>query len=119
MKQIRFGTFETNSSSTHSLVMCTQDEYKAWDRGEVYYVEWLTSEMRNKLGTEYIGKTFIPTEVADAVLQELGIDEEERSEYFKTSDEFFENEYLETFEETYTTPGGETVIAFGVFGYDG
>lgn len=119
MIKIRKGVFETNSSSTHSLVMCSQDEYKAWERGEVYYIEWLTSKMKDKLGAEYIGKTFIPTEVADAVLRELGIDEEERRDYFKTSDEFFDYEYLETFEKTYTTPGGETVVAFGLFGYDG
>lgn len=37
---------------------------------------------------------------------------------FKTIDEFFEDS-LESFEEKYTTPSGETVIAFGVYGYDG
>lgn len=37
MKTIRIGTFETNSSSTHSLTMCMKDEYEAWTRGEIYF----------------------------------------------------------------------------------
>ena len=28
MKQIRKNVFETNSSSTHTLAICTEDEYK-------------------------------------------------------------------------------------------
>lgn len=35
MKQIRIGTFETNSSSTHSLVVCTEEEYNKWLKGEI------------------------------------------------------------------------------------
>lgn len=35
--QIRFGTFETNSSSTHSLVVCTREEYNGWEKGDLLY----------------------------------------------------------------------------------
>lgn len=28
MKQVRRGVFETNSSSTHSITICTEDEYE-------------------------------------------------------------------------------------------
>lgn len=28
--QIRQGVFETNSSSVHSLTMCSSEEYKKW-----------------------------------------------------------------------------------------
>ena len=34
--QIRFGTFETNSSSTHSLVMLNQEEYDRYERDELF-----------------------------------------------------------------------------------
>ena len=34
---IRKGTFETNSSSTHSLTMCTKEEYDKWIIGELFY----------------------------------------------------------------------------------
>ena len=36
MKKIRIGTFETNSSSTHSITMCMKDDYKKFKNGEMY-----------------------------------------------------------------------------------
>ena len=33
--------------------------------------------------------------------------------------ENYDNKYLEWFEDTFTTPLGETVVAFGQYGYDG
>lgn len=39
MISIREGTFETNSSSTHSLTICSSDEYKAWEKGETVFSE--------------------------------------------------------------------------------
>ena len=36
-KQIRRGVFETNSSSVHSLTMCSFDEFDKWVRGEVMF----------------------------------------------------------------------------------
>ena len=38
-KQIRRGVFETNSSSVHSLTMCSSDEYEKWENGELLYWE--------------------------------------------------------------------------------
>ena len=34
MKLIRRGTFETNSSSTHALVIISKEDYEAWKRNE-------------------------------------------------------------------------------------
>lgn len=39
MISIRESTFETNSSSTHSLTICSSDEYKAWESGETIFSE--------------------------------------------------------------------------------
>lgn len=39
-RQIRRGVFETNSSSTHSLTMCSEEEFEAWKRGEVLFQEY-------------------------------------------------------------------------------
>ena len=33
-RQIRKGVFETNSSSTHSLVMCLKSDYDKWEHGD-------------------------------------------------------------------------------------
>mgnify|MGYP007007439864 FL=1 len=36
---MRPGVFETNSSSTHTFSICTQDEYKAFEHEDVYFVD--------------------------------------------------------------------------------
>ena len=38
-REVRRGVFETNSSSVHSLTMCSGEEYKKWENGEVLYWE--------------------------------------------------------------------------------
>ena len=37
MIQVRKNVFETNSSSTHSLVMAVKSEFDKWTAGEYYY----------------------------------------------------------------------------------
>lgn len=53
MKTIRRNTFETNSSSTHSITMCMENEYEKWKAGELYYLEannaFVTPEERNEI----------------------------------------------------------------------
>ena len=97
---IRRNTFETNSSSTHSLTMCTKDDYEKWKNGELVFDRWndeLVSPEDKELEDEYGDK-----------------------DYF-TYDEFFDyyNSEYETFKQDFTTPNGEEVIAFGYYGYNG
>jgi len=41
MKQtIRIGTFETNSSSTHSLILVNVDEFEKFKNKELYFYIW-------------------------------------------------------------------------------
>lgn len=35
MIQVRQGVFETNSSSTHSITMCTKNEFNEWADGKI------------------------------------------------------------------------------------
>lgn len=94
-RQIRRGVFETNSSSTHSLTIVSQEEYDKWKKGEMLIHAW---------DEELISKDDIP---------------EDKLSYYKTYNEYWDNCDLETFEQTYTTKGGEKIVAFGEFGYDG
>lgn len=110
MKQVRLGTFETKSSIAHSLVMCTENEYKDFQDGKLYYVEWMTKSAKSKLPEEYRDADFIPV----YIVEKLGL-KDDMDAY--TYEEFF-RDYLESFEQTYTTPSGEKVVAFGQFGYD-
>ena len=53
MRLIRRNTFETNSSSTHSITMCTESDFDKWKNGELYYNSddgmFYNNEERNKL----------------------------------------------------------------------
>lgn len=39
-------------------------------------------------------------------------------ENIKTFNQYFQNDWFETYWEAYTTPGGENVVAFGYYGHD-
>lgn len=110
-RQIRRGTFETNSSSVHSLTMCTEDEFKKWENGEVLY---------DKENEKFVTKDEIMKENPDEVDWN---NEDEVKDYFKewdiqTFDEFFDDDWYETYKQKYITPNGEKVIAFGYYGHD-
>ena len=40
MRQVRRMTFETNSSSTHSLTICPEETYNKWLDGKVLFSDW-------------------------------------------------------------------------------
>ena len=94
-KQIRFGVFETNSSSCHTLCICTKEEFEKWQNGELlfdYYKDKLVEKPQDW-------------------------DEDPRGE-LRTYDEWYEDDYLETYEEEYTSPSGDQIVAFGKYGND-
>jgi hypothetical protein len=113
MRQIRIGTFETNSSSTHTLVIVNKDEYEKFKNGEMI---WNREE--GKLQTiEDAKKSLIADrkrwdksfEASEDEIEELIEDETE------TYDEFGSG--YETFEQEFETQSGDKIIAFGYFGY--
>ena len=64
-RQIRRGVFETNSSSTHSLTICTEEEFNKWKNGELLFDKWhaelvkkvnLTKEQKADAEEEYMDK---------------------------------------------------------------
>lgn len=121
-RQIRRGVFETNSSSTHSITMCSGEEYDKWCSGNLLF--WVG---KKKFGTkeDIIEELKELTRWDNSLMYpDVNWDDDSvvadifDSEEIQTSDEFFDDEYLETFEETYHTPNGEEVVAFGKFGYD-
>lgn len=128
MKTIRRGVFETNSSSTHSITMCSGEDYDRWEEGEVYLNAgsgWASYSENKK-------KQFITKEEAIEILtnskyppdHDLNtLNEEELNEYFRENEIYSSEDYfdgnLENFDETYTTQNGETIVAFGKYGYDG
>ena len=127
MKTIRQGTFETNSSSTHSITMCMESDYKKWKNGEMYWNRWndelvskeeVEKEMA-KLREEFIANNTDYDENDGEWQEELEQYINEDKMYY-TYEEFNDYDYIEyeTFEDTFETPQGETVVAFGYYGND-
>ena len=120
MKTIRRGVFETNSSSTHSITICSKDEYDGWERGEflisdsdnLLTKEEAIEELKNNKWFNKNHKDFDwnDTMAVNEILEE--------NDYY-TQNEYFNHGDLESFVDTYTTKNGEEVVAFGKFGYDG
>ena len=120
--QIRRGVFETNSSSVHSIAMCTGRDFDRWTNGELLF--W---EDEKKFGTReeiiddlkkdtwYNGKLRYPNINWDDKDQVSDIFNDEN---IKTFNQYFQNDWFETYWEAYTTPGGENVVAFGYYGHD-
>ena len=112
MKQtIRFRTFETNSSSVHSCVICTEDEYNKWQQGELLY--------------DRLKDVFLTKDEVDLQWQALddgvkayyeGIDGWRSDNNKETLDEFCDADY---FEKDVTTKevGDEKIYVVCRYGY--
>ena len=129
-KQIRKNVFETNSSSTHSITMCMKSDYDKWENGELLLYTgcgygYLNNNypMKNHFYTleeaiqfeqilEYNCLKDVDLNDKEAVLEEL-----KENDWYTY--ENYDNDYLEWFEDSFTTSSGETVVAFGQYGYDG
>lgn len=122
MRQIRHGVFETNSSSTHSITMMMKSDYDRWHNEKLYLYEggygWdFNKPVLNTLYTRDEVEKFAKNnryynrdkELDNAELKDMG--------FTAWDDEG--SEYLEGFYEEFTTPSGETIVAFGEYGYDG
>ena len=124
-RQIRRGVFETNSSSTHSLTMCSKSEYDEFEKGNMYIERW-GSKLYTK--EEMIEKFKQMTDWRTKELKYHGVDWDNDEEInrvleetdYVTYDKYWDtvSEEYETFEDSYTGKDGNTVIAFGYYGYD-
>lgn len=121
-RQVRRGVFETNSSSTHSLTMMMKNDYDRWHTEQLYLYEggygWeFDKPIKNNLYTKDEVMKFAKSnsyyhdeeEIDNETMRDMG--------FISWDDEG--SEYLEGFYEEFTTPSGETIVAFGEYGYGG
>ena len=119
MIKVRQGTFETNSSSTHSITMCMESDYEKWKNGEMYWDKWNDSlvskdeveKENDKLREQFISEHPDFDETDEEWKEELEDYINDYSDYY-TYEDFNDLEY-ETYKDTFKTPNGEEVIAFG------
>lgn len=111
--QIRQGVFETNSSSTHSISICSKAEWDAFEHGKLYYNmeedKFLPVDEAAQKNIEickyYEGKGWDLEDYED----ELWLDFESYTNYiYRRYEEFCEIK----------TVGGVEVVAFGYYGTD-
>lgn len=120
---VRKGVFETNSSSTHTMIMCTGEEYQKFEDGEM-----LVDLMDEELFSYDDIVDLITDDYYKDIFSESGIDITDKRAVVKwaaaniddlqDADDFYDDTYLETFSQSFTTESGEKVVAFGRYGYD-
>lgn len=135
-RQIRRGVYETNSSSTHSITMCSEEEFEQWKNGELLFDEW---------GSESFVKTnSLSDDDKKYAAQDYENNKDEFSKDWSDLSESAKEKYyikyakennivdedaktyeewrygnLETFVDRYTSKSGDEIVAFGKYGYDG
>lgn len=128
MIQIRRNVFETNSSSTHSMTMCMKSDFDKFVKGEVYFADYYCLVKENK------SQFFVFEDLMEWLLSSNNIDPDAHEEIMKMYKEHdlegvadylidydvytwdnFGQDY-ETFTDSFVTPNGETVCAFGYYG---
>lgn len=122
MKQtFRFNTFETNSSTTHAMVIFgSEEENNLWNDGKLY-VDW----DGNIHTEEEVNAEFEANKEEFIKKSYYGLDKEDEGDIFQDwlSDSGFYNcdtwwENLEQDCTTYTTKSGDTIYIHCAYGYD-
>lgn len=138
---IRRNSFETNSSSTHSLTICTEEEYEKWKKGflkfDLYNEKFIDSTplqytdelmrkaemLYNETRNEYYKywKDLTQEEKEKYCCQWVIQPEEEDFDIksWKDYEEYANSDSLESYANHFTTPSGDKMVAFGYYGYDG
>ena len=123
MIQVRQGVFETNSSSTHSLTMMMKSDYERWHNEKLYLYQgfgwrWdFIKPIHNTLYTRDEAVEFAKNNKYYSCNYEIDEEYLRELDFISWDDEG--SEYLESFYSEFTTPSGETIVAFGEYGYDG
>lgn len=93
--QIRKGLFETNSSSCHTLTICTEEEYEDFKNGKLFYDNWY-------------GK------ITD---EKFNYDADRENMTYEEYEDYL-GEWEDDFVQRFTTPSGDNMVAFGYYGHD-
>lgn len=145
MLNVREGTFETNSSSCHNIVVVEDSQLEKWKNGELFFIEngnkfitkyekeTLLKGIYGNLVLDYANNPSYQEEIAEAIKEgtlkdyvkdmiadEIWyVDEDSLPLSFSEWKEKWYARDLEKDEDTYTTPKGEKIHIYSQYGYDG
>lgn len=100
MKITRFGVFETNSSSVHTITILSEDKYQKWASGNSLIWDIYLDELIN---------------ISDADPKDIV---EGRYLTYKQYNEYVDEHGFEPYTVKHRTESGDTIIVFGYSGYD-
>ena len=112
MLKIRQNVFETNSSSTHSLILCSDEDYKKLNNEELFIDD------NNELTTKEQRDEEIKSILAEHPEYDADDLDVYRWDLPKTLDQWSDDEYLDYGEDKFTTTSGEIVHAMYKYGSD-
>ena len=118
MKVIRRSVFETNSSSVHSLTVCTENEYEKFKNGNML-LKTNDEKLYGKKEAVEISKSDFEEDKKEhyyGISDDDTWNEEYMKKRFVSYDTYVNDMEYETFAHNYTTPNGEKIIAFGYYG---
>lgn len=148
MLQVRKGVFETNSSSIHTLTIATEDEFNDFIDGKLFYNEDNCKLLTREEVEEIIRKAFNDDlelfVIAKDILKDRKYLDDDSTDWTKLSNENLVQWWLEVaeacwldsvitnydtygwhgycmyehYDESFTTPSGDKMVAFGYFGHD-
>lgn len=123
-QKIRNKTFETNSSTTHNMVIIPDDQYEAWNNNRLYYCRWPGGY--KSLIEQNNGYSLFTKEQLEEFYDNLDDKSKNYYDSFEdwASDDFVTSEQwdsrdLEGDEEVYVTKSGDTIHILCEYGYDG
>lgn len=136
---IRREVWETNSSTTHSVVIMTAEQSKKWEEENLYYYpldRWydpfrgLPEDKKPKPGFLYTQGEVIEFHKLQGYEYDPGAgdyatDWENKDQYIRENGDFIgydawhDDEYLEFDSTSFITPGGEEIVVECKYGYDG
>lgn len=132
MIKIRYGVFETNSSSVHSMTICSAGDYIRWLKGEVLFnTEYKYNDWPQFISPDEASKydKYYPypkekVDPYDSSFFEVVNEDGDTEWHERTLITFYEyqgciDDCFNQFKEVHTTPSGDEVVAFGYYGYDG
>ena len=132
---IRRSVWETNSSTSHSVVIMTAEQNDKWENEDLYYYPGRWDQTFNNLSEEQkpkSGRLYTQDEILQ-FYRLIGYEykPEEEDEDYTVDDYIYEmgdfigynrwsnDEYLEQDTNYFTTPSGEEIVVHCKYGYDG
>ena len=128
MKTIRANTFETNSSSTHSMVILTEEQNNKINNGELYLTnkydeELITKEERDAIFYKAIERynEEYPENTISTIEEFMETDDylDNQSEFPCNINDWSDDEYSSYDYYNYTSPSGDKLVIHVKYGYNG